>query len=62
MSIIEFLLIGVGLAMDAFAVAACRGVEMKKFVWKNALIIAFFFGFFQALMPLLGWVAGSQFQ
>jgi len=62
MSIIEFLLIGVGLAMDAFAVACCRGVEMKKFAWKNAVLIALFFGFFQALMPLIGWAAGYQFQ
>lgn len=55
---IELFLIGVGLAMDSFAVSICKGLSMKKFNLKNALIIAFYFGFFQALMPLIGWYVG----
>jgi manganese efflux pump family protein len=62
MSIIEIVLIGIGLSMDAFAVATCRGVEMKKFNIKNALIVALFFGLFQALMPLIGFYIGTGFQ
>ena len=57
----ELLFIGVGLAADAFAVAMCRGFEEKRFTWKNGLLTAFFFGFFQALMPLIGWAAASLF-
>lgn len=55
---IELFLIGVGLAMDSFAVSICKGLSMKKFNLKNALIIAFYFGFFQALMPVIGWYVG----
>ena len=47
--------------MDAFAVATCRGLEMKKFNIKQAIVIALFFGLFQAGMPLLGWAVGIQF-
>ena len=47
--------------MDAFAVAICQGLCMRKLNWKYAGIIALFFGGFQALMPFLGWVLGSQF-
>lgn len=61
MGIIELLLIGVGLSMDAFAVSICKGLGMKKVNVKHALTIALFFGGFQALMPLLGWLLGSQF-
>ncbi|MBP5307772.1 MAG: manganese efflux pump [Clostridia bacterium] len=61
MKLWEVALIGVGLSMDAFAVALCRGLEMKKFNLKHAVIIAVFFGFFQAVMPLIGWIAGAQF-
>ncbi len=61
MSILELFLIGVGLSMDAFAVAICQGLCMPKLNWKHAGIIAAFFGGFQALMPLTGWFLGSQF-
>lgn len=46
---------GIALAMDAFAVAMCRGLEMKKLNIKHLLLIALTFGFFQALMPLIGY-------
>lgn len=61
MSIVEILLIGVGLSMDAFAAAICGGLRMRKHILKRALVIALFFGGFQALMPLLGYALGSQF-
>lgn len=62
MSILEICLVGLGLAADAFAVAMCKGVEMKKFVLKYALVIALFFGVFQAVMPLIGWAVASTFE
>lgn len=62
MGFVELFLIGVGLSMDAFAVSICKGLNMKKINYKHALIIGGFFGGFQALMPLLGWALGSQFE
>lgn len=61
MGLFEIFVIGVGLSMDAFAVAVCKGLGMKRINWKHALIIAAAFGIFQALMPLLGWALGTQF-
>ena len=61
MSFLELLLIGVGLSMDAFAVAICQGLCMPKLNWRYTTEIAIFFGGFQALMPFLGWALGSQF-
>ncbi len=61
MLILEIIFIAVGLSMDAFAVAMCRGLEMKTFNNKQALVIALFFGGFQAIMPLIGWAIGTQF-
>ena len=57
----ELLLIGVGLSMDAFAVAICKGLKMPKLNLKQAAVIALFFGGFQALMPLVGWGLGIGF-
>lgn len=62
MEIYEILLIGIGLAMDAFAVSICKGLSMKKMNWKNAIIIALYFGVFQALMPLIGYFLGMTFE
>ena len=61
MSIIEIALIGVGLAMEAFAVSICKGLAMRRMNYKKAIIIAAFFGVFQALMPALGYVLGTTF-
>lgn len=47
--------------MDAFAVAVCHGLSMPRLNLRHGLVIALFFGGFQALMPFLGWVLGSQF-
>lgn len=62
MGIWEVLLIGVGLSMDAFAAAVCQGLRMRKLRYKNAFVIAFFFGGFQALMPFIGWALGIRFE
>ena len=62
MGFVELFLIGVGLSMDAFAVSICKGLSMKKIDYRYALVIAAFFGGFQALMPLIGWALGSQFE
>lgn len=59
---IELFLIGVGLSMDAFAVAVCKGLGMKKVNKKQTFIIGLFFGGFQGLMPFLGWALGRQFE
>jgi putative Mn2+ efflux pump MntP len=59
---IELFLMGVGLAMDAFAVSICKGLAMRKVNKKQALVIGLFFGGFQALMPFVGWLLGSQFE
>ena len=53
---------GVGLSMDAFAVSICKGLGMRKVNKKQALVIGLFFGGFQALMPFVGWLLGSQFE
>ena len=62
MTILEIFLIAVGLSMDAFAVALCMGIKMRPFNFKRALTIALFFGLAQAIMPLIGWFLGSQFE
>ena len=61
MTLLEILLVGIGLSMDAFAVAICKGLAMPKINKKQTLLIAAYFGVFQALMPLAGWLLGSQF-
>ena len=61
MSVFDIFLFGVGLSMDAFAVAICKGLAMKQVNKKQMFIIALFFGGFQALMPLIGFMLGSAF-
>lgn len=62
MGIIELIILSIGLAMDAFAVSVCKGLSMKKMRWKNAIIVALYFGFFQAFMPVVGYLLGVNFQ
>lgn len=62
MSFVEILLIGIGLSMDAFSVSICKGLTTKQFSWKIALTCGLWFGFFQALMPLIGYFLGEQFE
>lgn len=61
MGFIELLFLSVGLAMDAFAVSICKGLNMTKINYRNAGIIALFFGVFQAGMPLIGYALGTRF-
>lgn len=61
MTLFEIILIAVGLAMDALAVSICKGLSMRSFNLKNGLIIGFYFGIFQALMPLVGYLLGTTF-
>lgn len=62
MSFFEILLIGIGLGMDALSVSICKGLAMKKMNWKKSIIIGLYFGTFQALMPILGFFIGTNFQ
>ena len=62
MGFLELTLIGIGLAMDAFAVSICKGLKMPKLNYSQTLIIALFFGGFQALMPFIGWALGQRFE
>lgn len=61
MTLLEIFLVGIGLSMDAFAVSICKGSAMPAVNKKQALLIGAYFGVFQALMPLAGWLLGSQF-
>ena len=56
MELISIFLIAIGLSMDAFVAALGKGLNMKKMNYKWSLIIALFFGSFQAIMPVLGWL------
>lgn len=61
MELLELIIVAIGVAMDAFAAAVCRGLSMKEMSYKSALITGGFFGGFQAFMPFLGYILGSQF-
>jgi len=62
MGIWELLLIAIGLSMDAFAVAICKGLSIQKMSYKHAAVTGCFFGGFQAFMPLIGYLLGTQFK
>ncbi|MBP8990012.1 MAG: manganese efflux pump [Clostridia bacterium] len=62
MGIFELVLIAVGLSMDATAVALCKGLSRRRSDVRQGLIIALYFGIFQAFMPLIGWFFGKQFE
>ncbi|NLK88438.1 MAG: manganese efflux pump [Clostridiaceae bacterium] len=62
MDIFELLLIAVGLSMDAFAVAICKGLSTRKLKLSNMALTGLFFGGFQALMPLAGYLLCTQFR
>lgn len=61
MTLWELLLIAIGLSMDAFAVAICKGLSLQKIKWKDAFIVGLYFGGFQAVMPLAGFLLGTGF-
>ena len=62
MGILEIILVGLGVAMDAFAVSVCKGLSMKTLDWKKAIVIALYFGIFQMLMPAIGYFLGTAFE
>ena len=61
MSFADILLLSVALGMDCFTVSIVSGVMLRRRLWTVILRTAFFFGLFQALMPLLGWLVTSRF-
>ena len=62
MRFIELLLVAMGLSMDAFAVAVCKGLSVQKLRWKHYLAVGLWFGGFQALMPMVGYLLGTTFE
>lgn len=61
MTLLEIGILAIGLAMDCFAVSITSGIFLKETRWRPILVIALAFGFFQAVMPLLGWMGASTF-
>ena len=62
MTIFELIVIAVGLSMDAFAVSICKGLSVRRLRPRHNIICGLYFGGFQALMPVLGWLLGRQFE
>jgi putative Mn2+ efflux pump MntP len=62
MTNIEIWLLAISLAMDCFTVSITSGIIIRKICWRTGLIMSFFFGLFQALMPLIGYLLGVGFQ
>lgn len=58
----ELLILAAGLSMDAFAVSICKGLSMKEIKLKHGVIAGIYFGGFQALMPLAGYLLGVNFK
>lgn len=61
MGFLEFLIIAVGLAMDAFAVSIGKGLSVRKIQPRHAMSVGLWFGGFQAMMPLVGYILGMSF-
>ena len=61
MSTLEIWLLAFSLAMDCFTVSIASGIIMRRIHWRTILIMSFFFGLFQGLMPLGGWFFASRF-
>lgn len=62
MGLWELFVIAVGLSMDAFAVSICKGLSVRRCTFRHMLICGLYFGVFQAVMPLIGYILGSQFE
>ena len=62
MSTFEIWLLAISLAIDCFTVSVASGVILRKIHWRTFFVMAFFFGFFQAMMPLIGWLGASRFR
>ncbi|MCF0246284.1 MAG: manganese efflux pump [Ileibacterium sp.] len=61
MDLLTIVVLGVGLSMDAFAVSICKGLAMRKVTWKEMGCAGLWFGIFQGMMPLIGYLLGSLF-
>ncbi len=61
MKVLELFILAVGLSMDAFAVALCKGLSLGKVRWKQASWVGLWFGSFQAIMPLIGFLLANTF-
>ena len=61
MSALELFILAIGLSMDAFAVAVCKGLSTQRLCPRHYLIVGAWFGGFQALMPMIGYFLGSRF-
>ena len=62
MDLLTLLILAAGLSMDAFAVSICKGLAMKKITFGKCMIVGAWFGGFQGLMPLIGYMLGVQFE
>lgn len=62
MGLLELFILAVALSMDAFAISICKGLSVQRLKPKHCLICGIYFGGFQALMPLIGWFLGCQFE
>ncbi len=61
MGLIEIFAIALGLSADAFAVSICKGLSVQKLCPRHSIITGFYFGLFQMLMPIIGFILGSKF-
>ncbi|WP_300724476.1 manganese efflux pump MntP family protein [uncultured Bacteroides sp.] len=61
MSTLEIWLLAISLAIDCFTVSVTSGIILRRIDWRTLLVMGFFFGLFQALMPLIGWFGASKF-
>ena len=62
MSLYELFILAVGLSMDAFSVAVCKGLSTNRLQKKHYFLVGAWFGGFQALMPAIGYFLGSTFK
>ncbi len=62
MSLLELFVLAVGLSMDAVAVAVCKGLSVRRLQARQALVVGLYFGGFQAVMPLVGYLLGCRFR
>ena len=58
----ELVVTAIGLSMDAFAVAVCKGLSLRNLRWRQCAVVGLYFGAFQAIMPLIGYFLGVQFR
>ena len=62
MGVWELIVTAIGLSMDAFAVAVCKGLSLRNLRWRQCAVVGLYFGAFQAVMPLIGYFLGVQFR